>query len=197
MLILALNNSRSFTQWCTTPWVECSWTRVKDVEFLIQVKDILIFNFGWMQKPISSVRYDDKLYRTNEWRQNLTFFGLILIVTSNLSWLLLWLQLRGHTNQYFQLDFYYWRKLHLTWSFPMEKLYLWKILEFLMDQTMHDGELSFCFLVILIWYQISGQLHSHQNKKQKYHIQVSLNSRYKPQIQNFTNITTCYVSVNL
>lgn len=115
LLILTLNNSQSFTQ---------------------QVKNILIFSFGWMQEPISSVKYYDKLYRPNEWRQNLTFFGTILIVTSNLSWFLLWLQLRGRTNQYFRLDFYHWRQLHLTWSSPMEKLNLRKILEFLMDQPM-------------------------------------------------------------
>ena len=34
--------------------------RIKDVKILTQVEDILFFNYGQMQKPISAVKYDCK-----------------------------------------------------------------------------------------------------------------------------------------
>ena len=41
-----------------------SRTRLKDVEFLTQVEDILIFNYIRMQEPISSIKYYDKTPQT-------------------------------------------------------------------------------------------------------------------------------------
>jgi hypothetical protein len=62
-----------------------SRTGLKDVEFLTQVEDILIFNFVRMQEPISSIKYNEKTPQTKTLKTKFAIFwgGFKLFMTLN------------------------------------------------------------------------------------------------------------------